>query len=278
MQFPVTSSHRTTGYAHHDTHSHPPGPRHAGRRLPRRHPAHAQFLNGFQAGDNVTVSGAGTHGTYQASPIDNTTTSYVGPSTLSRAVGMDQGTFTLAAGGSLSGGPTSEADGLDLGSNLPGQVGGGTAYVTGGTIDGFDGINVAGGVVTITGGTGAGTGLGAGLVVTFSSAMPGTGGTINIIGTNFLVNGLAAPNQITGLGTLTNPLTLTGTVTGTLAVRRPGHRLAGSWRTRPQSQTAHRIASPTPRTPQRPPPLPPSESGCFIACRRRRRGTSSYPA
>jgi len=219
VQFPVTSSHRTTGYAHHDTHSHPPGPRHAGRRLPRRHPAHAQFLNGFQAGDNVTVSGAGTHGTYQASPIDNTTTSYVGPSTLSGAVGMDQGTFTLAAGGSLSGGPTSEADGLDLGSNLPGQVGGGTAYVTGG-------INVAGGVVTITGGsitggTGAGTGLGAGLVVTFSSAMPGTGGTINIIGTNFLVNGLAAPNQITGLGTLTNPLTLTGTVTGTLADGEP---------------------------------------------------------
>lgn len=181
-------------------------------------PAHAQTLGGFQANDTVTISGAGTHGIYQGSAIDNATTSYSGTGLLSGAVGMDQGIFTLAAGGSLSGGPMSEADGLDLGSNLPGQIGGGTAFITGGTINGFDGINVAGGTVTITGGSiTGGAGLGAGLVVTFSSAMPGTGGTINIVGTDFLVNGQAAPNQITGQGTVTNPLTLAGTVSGTLA-------------------------------------------------------------
>lgn len=178
-------------------------------------PARAQTLSNFSGTDNVTVSGSGTQGTYHGKPISNTTTSYTATATPGAAVTLDNGaTFTLASGGTLSGGATSQSEGLDIGLAATTAGGTGTAFVTGGTITGFDAISIGGGTVTITSGSiTGGVGAGAGLVAQMSGVTSGTGGTINLYGTNFLVNGLAAPSQLTGTGTNT----ITGTVSGTLA-------------------------------------------------------------
>lgn len=76
------------------------------------------------------------------------------------------------------------------------------------TIDGGGSVTITGGSVT------GGTGAGAGLVAQLNTNNPnGGGGTINLYGTNFLVNGLAAPGSLKGSGANT----ITGLVSGTLA-------------------------------------------------------------
>lgn len=135
--------------------------------------AHAQTLT-LQSGDTVTVTGAGTKGTYQGQPISSSTSAYSTSTNSGNDVSVPVGAaFTLGSGALLSGGPP-------LGSAVVGiLVQGGTATVTGGLVNGGQyygsGLQVNTGTATVTGGTFTGsTAINAG-----NGLVRVSGGTIN---------------------------------------------------------------------------------------------------
>ena len=168
-------------------------------------PAHAQTLS-LNSGDNLTVSGAGTVGTLGGKAVSNTTSSYSFSGGNSTVQISGTSTFTLANGGSISGGQS----GQGLNTN-----GSGAVSITGGSITGGQfGTTMAiqgSGPVTISGGTIQGTsgsfsnGLGNGtaLAIYGSGAVTITGGTF-ATGGNYFGGGTVLDAESSG------PITITG--------------------------------------------------------------------
>jgi hypothetical protein len=137
--------------------------------------AHAQDL-ALQSGDNVTVGGTGTSGTYLGAPISNTTSAYTAVTTVTNSE------FTLNSGGSITG--------------FLNILGISTANVTGGNIKGLSTYdtstaNVTGGSINdlYTQGTST-TNVSGGSITGFLNAS--SSGTTNVSGGS--INGLSTYN------------------------------------------------------------------------------------
>jgi len=107
-------------------------------------PTTAQTLN-LQSGDSVTVSGAGTQGTYQGQPLVNTTTTYTSNARDSAVYTNNGSLFALGLGGTLMGpGDVLTVDGGRV------TINGGTISASGtGPFGAAIGLAESGGVVTV---------------------------------------------------------------------------------------------------------------------------------
>jgi hypothetical protein len=180
-------------------------------------PAGAQQLN-LQSGDNVTVSGSGTTGTYGGQPVSSGTNSY--SVSAARGTGLPNNSdpnstavtvnassaFTLQTGGALSatgtlgtglgafggtvtisGGSITAANGLAVDADAINPPSGPVSNIsiTGGTISGGDGVEVINGATgTLSGGSLSGTntasGSGIGLYVdTGNGSFSVSGGSVS---------------------------------------------------------------------------------------------------
>ena len=140
-------------------------------------PASAQTLT-LQSGDAVTISGAGTTGTYQGAPVNDPATAYSSSAASSQTVLVPAGSaFTLQSGGSLTAAGGSSAGVFSRGGSI--TVSGGT---TSGTGSGGSGVKVdTHGTATITGGT-LSSGSGPALFVVDSTATVSGGALSSNIG------------------------------------------------------------------------------------------------